>query len=286
MAGGTLDTGSMPASDVPRGGTSAERLRAEAAALTRYQRTRDPALRAAIIEDHLPLARRVALRYVGSTESADDLFQVACLGLVKAVDRFDPARGSAFSSYAIPTMTGEVLRHFRDFSWSLRVPRELQQLVLDVQRTRQDLRRSRGREPKVDEIADALGADAASVLEALDAVAARRAQSLDAPASSQGPDDPEPMVAHVGCEEPGYERAELRLLLEALERRLCEHERRILRLGLVGDLTQREIARRVGVSQMTVSRTLRDLRDELTRLGQREGTSARRPPPPRAATCG
>jgi RNA polymerase sigma-B factor len=244
------------------------RLHAESASLAHLRQTHDPALRDAIIEDHLPLARRVAARYASSPESVEDLFQVACLGLVKAVDRFDPGRGAAFSSYAVPTMVGEVRRHFRDHGWALRVPRELQELTLDVLRTRSHLIGTLSREPSVREVARALRVSSSSVLDALEAVSARHAQSLDQPASSEGDADSETIAAQMGCEEPGYERAEQRILLQALRLRLSGDEWRILGLRLVEDLTQRQIAKRVGVSQMTVSRTLRHVRDELVQFAE------------------
>lgn len=244
------------------------RLHAESAELARLRQTHDPALRDAIIEDHLPLARRVAARYASSEESLDDLFQVACLGLVKAVDRFDPRRGAAFSSYAVPTMVGEVRRHFRDHGWALRVPRELQELTLDVLRTRTHLSGMLSREPSVQEVARELQISSSAVLDALEASSARHARSLDQPASSEGDAESDTIGAQMGCDEPGYERAEQRMLLQALRLRLSGDEWRILGLRLVGDLTQRQIAKRVGVSQMTVSRILRHVRDELVQLAE------------------
>ena len=266
---GARETRPMPSSPGAGTDTRRARLRAEAAQLTRFQQTRDAALRDAIIEDHLPLARRIASRYAGSSESIDDLFQVACVGLVKAVDRFDPARGSAFSSYAVPTMVGELQRHFRDHGWALRVPRELQELALDVLRARRELSITLSREPSVQEVAHSLQVSSRAVLDALGAISARHADSLDQPGPGKEDADAEPIVARVGCDEPGYERAEQRVFLEALHGRLSREEWQILRLRLVEDLTQRQIAKRVGVSQMTVSRTLRQIRAELVALADK-----------------
>lgn len=246
----------------------AARLRAEAAQLVRLQETHDPSLRDAIIEEHLPLARRVASRYAGSTESLDDLFQVACLGLVKAVDRFDPARGVAFSSYAVPTMIGELRRHFRDHGWALRVPRELQEMALDVLRTRTHLSGEMSREPSVQDVACSLRVSRGTVLDALGALSARHTQSLDQPGSNQSDADRDPIAAQMGCEDPGFERVEHRIVLQALRGRLSRGEWSILQLRLAEDLTQRQIAERVGVSQMTVSRTLRQVRGELVELAR------------------
>jgi RNA polymerase sigma-B factor len=240
------------------------RRRSEAAKLARLRRTGDPALREAIIEDHLPLAWRVALRYAGGRESLDDLFQVACLGLVKAVDRYDPTRGSAFSSYAVPTMTGELRRHLRDHSWAVHVPRRLQELAIEVQRARRELRRALHREATVGELADALQVSQGAVLEALGAMSARETRSLDRPVDSQDDRAAARVVAIVGHEEAGYERAEQRIVMQDLQRRLSHSELEILALRLVADLPQREIARRVGVSQMTVSRALSGVRRLVT----------------------
>jgi RNA polymerase sigma-B factor len=244
------------------------RRRSKAARLARFQRTRDPALRDAIIEDHLPLARRIAARYTSGRESLDDLFQVACLGLVKAVDRYDPDHGSAFSSYAVPTMTGELRRHLRDHSWAVDVPRTLQELALDVQRTRRELRRTLHREATVEELAGALQISDDAVRDALGAMFARETRSLDQPGSSQDDRDADPVVAVMGREDPGYERAEQRMAMQELRRRLTHGELEILALRLVADLPQREIAKRVGVSQMTVSRALSDVRAVLSDVWQ------------------
>jgi RNA polymerase sigma-B factor len=239
-----------------------QRLWSERARLARYRRTRDPRLRATIIEEHLSLARKVASRYSAGSDD-DDVFQVACLGLVKAVDRFDPARGVAFSSYAVPTMAGEVRRHFRDYGWGLHVNRQLQELVLSVHRARNELERDLGRKPTVAEVAGALSISVDAVSDALDAASARRPRSLDAPApGSLGAAD-EPVVSQIGHEDPGYAEAEHRAVMRELARTLSQRQRLMLRLRLADDLSQRQIARKVGVSQMTVSRVLATIREQL-----------------------
>jgi RNA polymerase sigma-B factor len=252
--------------------------RAVSARLLRYSITRDPTLRDAIIESHLPLARRTARRFGGGKESAEDLFQVACVGLIKAVDRFDPARGTAFSSFAIPTMTGELRRHLRDHGWALRVPRGLQELSLTVRRTREELRSSTGREPTVRQLARALNIGDASVVEALRASSARYAESLDEPVPQRADAAADAPMERVETEEAGYARVENRVLLEELTRHLSRHEREILRLRLAEDLTQRDIAARLGLSQMTISRVLRSVCDELARIAgaPSDGVSAGR----------
>jgi RNA polymerase sigma-B factor len=244
-------------------GSRRERHCAERARLARYRHTRDPQLRATIIEEHLSLARKVASRYSGAAECDEDVFQVACLGLVKAVDRFDPGRGVAFSSYAVPTMTGEVRRHFRDHGWALHVARELQELVLRVHRARRELERDLGRQPTVAEIAGTMSVPTDTVLEALHASSARRACSLDEPLPGAGDADAVPLLSQIGHEDSGYADVEHRAAMHGVVRMLSTRQRLMLGLRLAGDLSQRQIARELGVSQMTVSRVLRAIREQL-----------------------
>ena len=185
----------------------------------------------------------------------DDLFQVACLGLLKAIDRFDPERGRAFSSYAVPTMAGEIKRHFRDRTWSVRVPRDLQELALKVERTASDLSLSLHRQPTVAEIATALGASDEEVLEALEAGSAYEATSLQSPVGDEGGSST--LGESIGTDDDGFTRAEQRATLDELMRALTPREREVLRLRFAEDLTQSEIGERVGVSQMHVSRIIR-----------------------------
>lgn len=255
-----------------------ERLCSERAQLARYQQTRDPQLRALIIEEHLALARKVASRYAGGAESEEDLFQVACVGLVKAVDRFDPGRGVAFSSYAVPTMIGEVRRHFRDHGWALHVARDLQELVLSVHRARHGLERDLGRQPTAGEVADTLSVPRDAVIEALNASSARRARSLDEPLPRRDGVEDAPLVSQIGGEDPGYADVEHRAAVRELARLLSQRQRLMLHLRVAEDLSQRQIARKVGVSQMTVSRVLGAIREQLAvggaapaRDGDRDG---------------
>lgn len=238
-------------------------LRTEAARIARYEQTRDPALRRTIIEDHLPLARAVTRRFTLEPDNFDDLFQVACVGLVKAVDRFDSRRGATFSTYAVPTIMGELQRHVRDHGWAVHLSRRLKELTVDVQRTLDALQHDLRRTPTVGEIARSLRVHSDAVVDALRAASAHTAQSLDAPAVDG---DPEPIVSSLGCEEPGYDLVEQRALLRALAPRLSECERTVLWLRLEQDLTQREIARRVGVSQATIARAQHVVARELSRL--------------------
>ncbi|HEV3071237.1 MAG TPA: SigB/SigF/SigG family RNA polymerase sigma factor [Solirubrobacteraceae bacterium] len=226
-------------------------------------RLNDDGARQQLIERYLPLARRLARRYQRAEEPLEDLIQVASLGLVKAVDRFDHERHVVFSSYAVPTILGELKRHFRDRTWSVRVPRDLQELALRVDRTVTQLSLASGRSPSVGEIALATHLAPEQVLEALEAAAAYRATSLDAPRSAQGEDPAETLADGIGHDDAGFHRAEQRATLEPLLARISARERTVLELRFGADLTQAEIGERIGVSQMQVSRLIRQA---LTRL--------------------
>jgi RNA polymerase sigma-B factor len=223
----------------------------------------DPGAREQLIKRYLPLARRLARRYQRAEEPLEDLVQVASLGLLKAVDRFDTEREVVFSSYAVPTILGELKRHFRDRTWSVRVPRDLQELALRVDRTITALSGGKQRSPSVSEIAEAVGATEEQVLDALEAAGAYRAGSLDAPRGAPGEDGGESLADTLGGDESGFERAEERATLEPLMSRISDRERVVLELRFVQDLTQAEIGERIGVSQMQVSRLIRQA---LTRL--------------------
>jgi RNA polymerase sigma-B factor len=234
----------------------AARAREDRRLLIRLHRHGDPAAREALVQRFLPLARQLARRYQHGGEQLDDLIQVASLGLLKAIDRFDPARETAFSSFAVPTILGELKRHFRDKGWSVRVPRDLQELAVRVDRVTDELSRRRGRAPSVAEIAESIGTTVEQVLEAREASAAYRAVSLDRPRDED--DESEGgMGSHVGIEDPGFRVAEDAATVERLMRVLSDREREVLRLRFAEDLTQSEIGQRVGVSQMHVSRLIR-----------------------------
>ncbi|HET6506562.1 MAG TPA: SigB/SigF/SigG family RNA polymerase sigma factor [Baekduia sp.] len=230
--------------------------RTDAQLLAAYAETRDPHLREALVERFLPLARSIAKRYRKAEEPFDDLLQVASLGLLKAVDRFDPARGIAFSSFAVPTIVGELRRHFRDRCWSVRPPRELQERALEVDKYRTELTSRLGRSPSVREIGQALELADEQVLEALQAQQGMRAASLDAPRGNGDDQDATLADAH-GILDPELMRAEHRATISRLFERLDERERRVLRLRFQEDMTQEQIGKIVGVSQMQVSRIIR-----------------------------
>ena len=214
----------------------------------------------------LPLARQLARRYARSNEPLDDLEQVASLGLLKAIDRFDPTRATAFSSFAVPTIQGELRRHFRDKGWALRVPRDLQELAVRVERVADDLESERGRAPTSDEIARHIGVSTERVLDAREASAAYRAVSLDRPRDDADAGDD--LVDVIGVEDPGYHLADEAATVEPLMSVLSDREREVLRLRFAEDLTQSEIGARLGVSQMHISRLIRQAVGQL-----REATS-------------
>jgi RNA polymerase sigma-B factor len=204
----------------------------------------------------LPLARSLAMRYQRSGEPFDDLLQVASLGLIKAIDRFDPEREIAFSSYAVPTILGEIKRYFRDRTWSVRVPRGLQELSMRVDRAVGRLSEELRRSPAVKEIALAVSASEEEVLEALQAGGAYRAVSFEAP-NGGGGDEAATIADSVGIDEDGFDRAEERAVLDVLLASVDEREREVLRLRFENDMTQAEIGVAVGVSQMQISRIIR-----------------------------
>jgi RNA polymerase sigma-B factor len=207
-----------------------------------------------LIERYLPLARHLARRYKGGNAELDDLNQVAAFALVKAVDRFDPDRGIAFSSFAVPTIVGELKRHFRDHGWVVRVPRDVQELKLKLDRMVAALTGELGRAPTAGELADRTGATVEQVLDALGAASAHYPDSLDRPVNEEGDDG---LGQLLGGEDPGYEEVENVELVDGLLATLPERERLILRLRFEDELTQAEIGRRLGVSQMHVSRLIR-----------------------------
>ena len=232
----------------------------------RYQQTGDRVARDALVERFLPLARQLARRYERGSEPLDDLVQVASLGLLKAIDRFDPGRATAFSSFAVPTIAGELKRHFRDKGWWVRVPRDLQELANRVDRLVDELLPELGRTPTPDEIARHIGVSTEQVLEARDAAGAHRALSLDRPHDDADGDDH--MLDSIGAEDPGYHLADDAATIDRLMGVLDDRQRQILRLRFAEDLTQSEIGARVGVSQMHVSRLIRQAIEQLREAGE------------------
>jgi RNA polymerase sigma-B factor len=255
----------------------AARAREERQLFTRLSEGRDPVLREQLVERYLPLARQLARRYQRPDEPLDDLMQVASLGLVKAVDRFDCTREVAFSSYAVPTILGEIKRHFRDKTWSVRVPRDLQEMALKVERGVGELTRQLHRQPSVPELAKHLDISEELALEALQAAGAYHSTSLDTP---RGSDDEQgdTLADTLGGDEGGYDLAEDRATIDRLMRSITPREREVLRLRFEEDLTQAEIGEIIGVSQMQVSRLIRQAVARL-RLSAQSGPAVELPPP-------
>jgi RNA polymerase sigma-B factor len=248
--------------------TPDERRQRDQELLIRYHRDGDLEAREELILRFLPLARQLAARYRGAGEAHEDLVQVACLGLLKAVDRFEPERGSTFTKYAVPTMLGELKRHFRDKGWAVHVPRATQELVLRVSDALGALPAKLGRSPTPRDVAAALDVSVEEVLEAMEAATAYEATSLDAPRSATGDDEVGWTLADaVADEDHGYELVEIGEALRGTIHALPARERQILRLRFEQDMTQAEIAERVGVSQMHVSRLLRRSLDRLGAAG-------------------
>jgi RNA polymerase sigma-B factor len=239
----------------------------------------DRAARDRLVEQYLRLARMLARRYARATEPLEDLEQVASLGLVQAIDRFDPSRGTAFSSFAVPTILGELKRHFRDRTWFLRVPRELREAAMTTERAAEVLAARLGRIPSAGEVAEATGMTLEQVLEAREAALAYRCESLDRPLHD-GEDGTATLGDRLGLPDEALRRAEDDLLLKQLVATLRPREREVLRLRFTEDLLQREIAERVGLSQMHVSRILRDgvtrLREQARRHESSVGRETRR----------
>ena len=226
------------------------------ALLEAYHADRDPRAREELVKRFLPFARKLALRDVHSREPLDDLVQVASVGLLNAIERFEPGRGKKFTSFAAPTIVGELKRHFRDKGWTVHVPRDLQERALAVSRHTERLSALLGRSPTLDELASALACSIEQVMEAIDAAHNYHPASLDAPVAHDG-EDRCALAETLGNEDAGFELAEHRQALAASWSTLSDVEREVLSLRLVHELTQREISQRIGCSQMHVSRLLR-----------------------------
>jgi RNA polymerase sigma-B factor len=251
----------MDLTNVPRRGARPTSSRVDASErrevdrrLREFHRTGDAQLRSDLVERLMPLARSLALRFSHSGESVDDLVQVAALGLVKAIDRFDPERGFAFTSFATPTILGELRRHLRDTAWALRVPRELQERALLVGRAAAELTTTLGRPPTANEVSQSTGLSVEDVVEARAAGTARHAVSIYRPLTD-GED--EPLADLLGAEDPAFAALDDALTSERLLASLPPREREILRLRYQEELTQWQIGERVGCSQMHVSRLIR-----------------------------
>jgi RNA polymerase sigma-B factor len=218
-------------------------------------------LRDELVRGFLPVAQHIARRFSNRGEPLDDLVQVATVGLINAIDRYSPDRGTDFFSFAVPTISGEVRRHFRDLGWSMRVPRRLKDLHVSITGAVSELSQSLGRAPKPTEIAERLGVPVSEVLEGLEASEAYRSSSLDEMLSSeQGSATVGELVGEADAE---LDRVDFRQALRPVLAELAERERTIVLLRFFGNMTQTQIADRVGISQMHVSRLLAQTLDRL-----------------------
>jgi RNA polymerase sigma-B factor len=222
-----------------------------------YRRSGDLAARDALIQRFLPLARSLARRYARAAEPLDDLEQVASLALIKAIDAFDIERGTAFSSYAVPCIAGALKRHFRDSCWSVRPPRELQELAMEVPRINEELSAATGTPPTTAEIAEYAGVDVEAILEAREAARALHSDSLDRPTRDGADHEGDSVLDTLGTRDTEMRRVLDRVTLDALLNTLDDREQQIVRLYYQQELTQSEIGEQLGYSQMHISRLLR-----------------------------
>jgi RNA polymerase sigma-B factor len=228
----------------------------------RWQQDGDHTAREQLVERFMPLTRSLGRRYGRSSEPFEDLLQVASLGLLKAIDRFDPARGFPFQSYAVPTILGEMRRYFRDSGWAVHVPRGAQERALKVRDAQERLSSETGRAPSVNQLAQYLELDIEDVIDALQAIRAYETVSLDAPRVGQD-DEVISYGDSIGGEDARFELVELDATVSAAVAHLPARDRLVLHLRFVEDLTQTEIAERVDISQMQVSRLLRRALEQL-----------------------
>lgn len=250
-----------------------ERLADDGRLFRRYRETGDPAAREELVQRFLPLTRSLALRYRGGSELHEDLMQVASVGLLNAINRFEPERGIPFPAFAAPTILGELRRHFRDRVWILRVPRGLQERIAVVDDAIGKLTGELQRSPSVREIAERLGLDEHEVLEAFVAHDARRTVSLDQTSPSADSDEGT-LADRFGVEDTGFDSAEQRVMIGEGLPQLSERELAVLRMRFVEDLTQSQIGERIGHSQMHVSRILRGALQRLRETLEEEAAEA------------
>ena len=224
------------------------------ALLVAYHRDGDESAREQALVELMPLVRALASRYAGRGEPIEDLVQVGSIGLIKAVDRFDVDRGVDIASYAVPTIVGEIRRHFRDKAWAMHVPRRLKELSLRLSRTLDQLTTELGRSPTIAELAAAAGVDEEDAIDALDSMNAYSTRSLHAPFDDSSDDS---LSERLGVDELGYAEVEEGSIVSAGLDALDERERQIVELRFFHELTQSQIASEIGISQMHVSRLLR-----------------------------
>jgi RNA polymerase sigma-B factor len=239
------------------------RRQVEKQLILEYRRTGRRRDRDAVIDHFLPLARSLARRYRRGAEPLEDLEQVASLALVRAVESFDASRDVAFSSYAVPTITGALKRHYRDYGWSVRVPRELQELAMRIQQFGEAASAATGESPTSAQVARRAGVSVEEVIEAREAYQALHADSLDQPRQSRDDDGRASLLDTIGTHDMAFRSAFDRVLIDSLLETLDERDQSIVRLYYLEELTQSEIGSRLGLSQMHISRLLRQATDKL-----------------------
>ena len=250
----------------------------DSALLRSYHEKGDVRARQALIERHVGFVRRLAQRYSHRGETIEDLTQVGCVGLIKAIDRFDGQYKVTLATYAAPNVLGEIKRYFRDKGWAMRVPRDVQELNVKLGRVVDELTGRLGRSPSVEELAKATESSPEQVVEALDSSRAYNTISLSAPAP-EGEEDGGDPLEQLGDEDKGFELAEERQLLREGFKELDERERQILHMRFFVGLTQSDIAERVGISQMHVSRLIRQSIDRVReRLDESQRSGTQRAP--------
>jgi RNA polymerase sigma-B factor len=248
----------MPTRPLPRTQQPSPNARTDVSALiAAWQANGDKAAREAVFEQFSPLARRLARRYRTTQEPFDDLMQVASVGLLGAINRFDPTRGSSFGSFAIPTILGELKKYFRSTGWAVHVPRGQQEMAIRIEQAIREIVARSGRHPSIRELGEYMEVSTEDVVSGMDAGNAHYAMSLDSPLTPADPDDPDRLIDTMGCDDDGYTLAETTVSLASAITRLPRCERDALSLRLRRDLKQTEIAAELGCSQMQVSRLLR-----------------------------
>jgi RNA polymerase sigma-B factor len=259
-------------------GSRLEIPREELRALHReYRATSDPErrerIRERLVEGYRSLVYFLARKFMNRGEPLEDIVQVGFLGLIKAIERFDPGLGNEFTTFATPTVTGEIKRYFRDKGWAIRFPRRLQELYQQVLRANEELKRDLGRTPRVAEIAERLGVSEEEVLEAMEMSPAKAPLSLNAPVSSDAPDDGRSLSDAIGSVDTNLDRVEMRDVLRRAMEHLTPRERSIMAMRFYDEMSQSEIAKRLGISQMHVSRLQRAALDHLREVVPAEAGS-------------
>ena len=229
-----------------------------------YRKTKDPELRNRIVKDHMYIVDILISKYLNKGVEYDDLYQVASLALISAVERFDPEKGFEFSSFATPTILGDIKKHFRDKAWSMKVPRRVKEMSVKLPKVKEELAAKLGRVPDVDELAEAMGSDRAEIIEVIEGGRAYSTMSLDQKFADWGEDSDSPAFEkYTADREKGYERLEYQEMIEKVLSELSDTNMYIFRKRFLENRSQMEIAKELGVSQMTISRAERNIKERM-----------------------